>query len=70
LALSVGWTQDYLDNEDLEAERLFDYGVLAPVPLTSERGEAGWEWARDKCNGCKVGRSEGVQAGVTLFLFT
>jgi hypothetical protein len=29
---ALGWSQEYLDNEDLEAERLFDYGILAPAP--------------------------------------
>ena len=27
---ALGWSADYFANEDLEAERLFDYGVLAP----------------------------------------
>jgi hypothetical protein len=27
----LGWGLDYLDNEDLEAERLFDYGILVPA---------------------------------------
>ncbi len=30
LANNLGWSPDYLANEDLEAERLFDYGALAP----------------------------------------
>ncbi|KXZ46510.1 hypothetical protein GPECTOR_43g947 [Gonium pectorale] len=31
LAASLGWPASYLANEDLEAERLFDWGVLAPA---------------------------------------
>ncbi|PNH11434.1 A disintegrin and metalloproteinase with thrombospondin motifs 7 [Tetrabaena socialis] len=31
LALGLGWPADNLAAEDLEAERLFDYGVLAPA---------------------------------------
>lgn len=31
-AMAAGWDWDYLQGpEDLEAERLFDYGLLAPV---------------------------------------
>ncbi|KAF6266656.1 hypothetical protein COO60DRAFT_1623446 [Scenedesmus sp. NREL 46B-D3] len=41
-AMSAGWEWDYLHGpEDLEAERLFDYGLLAPV-------EAG-PWRRFSC---------------------
>ncbi|GAX85071.1 hypothetical protein CEUSTIGMA_g12491.t1 [Chlamydomonas eustigma] len=32
-ASSLGWPSGgYMDEEDLEAERLFDYGILAPLP--------------------------------------
>ena len=39
-AQSLGWpvSKGYMDNEDLEAERLFDYGILAPLP-SSDAGE-------------------------------
>lgn len=30
-AEALGWSQDYWAHEDLEAERLFDYGQLAPA---------------------------------------
>ena len=29
---ALGWPDGYMDEEDLEAERLFDYGILAPKP--------------------------------------
>ncbi len=36
-AAQLGWTQEYMQNEDLEAERLFDYGLLAPEVLGALR---------------------------------
>ena len=30
-AAALGWPADYWQREDLEAERLFDYGMLAPA---------------------------------------
>jgi len=30
-AAKMGWSKSYFDQEDLEAERLFDYGLLAPA---------------------------------------
>lgn len=40
-AAAVGWDWDYLlGPEDLEAERLFDYGLLAPVDSGYKRCEA------------------------------
>ena len=35
---SLGWPQGYMDREDLESERLFDYGLLAPRPFTDPGG--------------------------------
>ena len=34
----LGWTQEYLDNDDLESERLYDYGLLAPAPFSGTFG--------------------------------
>ena len=41
---SLGWpvSTGYMDHEDLEAERLFDYGILAPLPLTSAGEMSKW----------------------------
>lgn len=33
-AARLGWSKQYYEQEDLEAERLFDYGLLAP-PLSA-----------------------------------
>jgi hypothetical protein len=36
--MAAGWDWDYLQGpEDLEAERLFDYGLLAPVDTGAQQ---------------------------------
>jgi len=37
-ASALGWPDRYMDQEDLESERLFDYGILAPK-LWSSAGQ-------------------------------